>query len=336
MHSHQPDPQTGRHVRHEDHCDSALCCRCQTRPWNTRVGPERLCDLCAKCCRECGRRPAPHVDGLPDGLCGPCRGRCQRCNHPLTPEEGAAHTPECAACSVPLARPGRDPVTFVLRRTPRSLMDAMHGQVPAAVYQSVKTELARRTPQQLADRIDRRWYGRWTHALNQVDEDHRLRWSPDQIALQLVLPAPCPVNECEDGTIINTDQVCSRCRQPEHRFVADNGTPSSEQTRTAALASMRETVRSSPYRTGNGRRTTKSQRLTSDAMDQALHHVRQRLADPTKPRLTEPPLQPEPGTDDSVILAARAARHTADQDPIRRAALARARIDKTRRPRPGD
>lgn len=335
----QQYPNLGRssEADHDAHCKSHLCCRCQTRAWDAYVGHERLCSMCAKCCRNCGRRPASHLDGLPNGLCAPCRGECQRCGRRLSDAEMEAERAECASCSHPLTRPGRDPVAFVLGRMPRPLMDAMHGRVPADVYQTVLAELGRRSPQQLTDRVERRWYLRWAHALRERDEDNRPRWSADEIALQLVAPAACPVADCEDGVIVHSDRVCVHCQQPEYRFVAGTAGTSSVHTRSAALAAMRQAVRSSPSWTGATARGRTSEARPADpaAMDRALEHARARLADPDTPRLTEPPPPPEPGVVDSVILAARAERAAEEQDPVRLAAVKRARADRARRQQRG-
>ncbi|MEV6424701.1 hypothetical protein AB0M67_34185, partial [Streptomyces sp. NPDC051662] len=120
----------------------------------------------------------------------------------------------------------------------------------ATVYQTVLAELTRRTPQQLTDRVERRWYGRWARALRDKDEDGRLRWSADEIALQLLASAACPVAQCEDGMLHNSDQACQQCRLPEHRFIAATGSVSSDRTRKAALATCARQCR--PARTEPG------------------------------------------------------------------------------------
>ncbi|MFL4910691.1 hypothetical protein ACJ6WF_48280 [Streptomyces sp. MMS24-I2-30] len=208
----------------------------------------------------------------------------------------------------------------------------MHSRVPADVYRTVTAELSRRKPQQLADRVERRWFQRWAHALRQRDEDNQPRYTPDFITLQLVSPGPCPVPDCEDGVLLRSEQVCSQCQQPEHRFVAGTAGPASPHTRTAALAAMRQAVLASPHRTGAGaeRRATQVRPPDPASMDRALAEARARLADPRTPRLTEPPAPPEPGAPDSVILAAREERIAQEQDPTRLAALARARADRAR------
>uniref|UniRef100_UPI003F499E14 hypothetical protein n=1 Tax=Streptomyces achromogenes TaxID=67255 RepID=UPI003F499E14 len=216
-------------------------------------------------------------------------------------------------------------------------MDAMHGRIPADVYQTVVAELNRRKPQELTDRIERRWYGRWVHALRELDEDKRPVWTADQIALHLVYPAPCLVPECEDGVLLTTNRVCPQCQHPEHSFRPASAGAASERTRQAALAAMRQAVMASPHRTAAGaeRRVSPRRPMNADAMDRALQEARTRLADPSTPRLIEPPPRPEPGATDSIILAAREERQAQRQDPIRQAALARARRERSLRLRQG-
>lgn len=217
-------------------------------------------------------------------------------------------------------------------------MDAMQGRVSAVVFQTVLSELERRKPQQLTDRTERRWYGRWVHAIREKGEDNRPRWSADEIALHLIAPGSCPVADCEDGVLINTDQICSHCQQPEHRFVPGTAAASSDQARNDALIAMRQAVRSSPHRTAAAapHRTGRSVRpADADSLERALKRVRARLTDPETPRLTQPPTPEEPDATDSIILQARAEREAAEQDPTRTAALARARAERARRPKLG-
>ncbi|MFD6417310.1 hypothetical protein [Streptomyces sp. NPDC060194] len=152
----------------------------------------------------------------------------------------------------PPTRPGGEPVAFVLRRMPHPLLDAMAGRVPAAVHATIRAELAHRTPQQLSDRVERRWYGRWAHALRARDEEGRLVRGPDEIAVQLVAPGPCPAPACEDGVVLGTDRTCPRCARPEHR--ADPAPPPrpDDRARREALTAMRAAVMESPHRTSNG------------------------------------------------------------------------------------
>ncbi|WP_326701442.1 hypothetical protein OG909_31480 [Streptomyces sp. NBC_01754] len=207
-------PPLGRHsgAAHHEYCNSALCCRCQQRQWSTRQGDERLCGHCASCCRECGRAPAPHLDGFDDGLCGECRGRCGRCGK-LSPAEGPC------SCRRWKERAGRDPVGYVLQALPRPLLQALGHRAPRSVPDLVHQELGRRTADQLLERVERRWNVRWSHALHEKDEDGRRRWAPEEIAEALVGPGRCTEPQCEDGYLISTGTPCRHCMRPTHRFV---------------------------------------------------------------------------------------------------------------------
>ncbi|MFJ2093766.1 hypothetical protein ACIOEW_31495 [Streptomyces sp. NPDC087901] len=219
-------------VRHE-HCRSSNCCRCQQRPWATAVGSERLCGLCASCCRECGRAPAPHLDGLDHGLCGDCRGLCGRCGTPLA-ADGECQCPRWQ-------RPGADPIGYLLHALPPPLIREFCGRYPNELVVLIRRELGRRTPDQLLDRVERRWNARWSHTLQEKDEEGRRR-QPWEIAEQLLRPGLCAEPSCEDGRLITTDSPCPRCVNPLHRFVpaqADRGA-ASDRARTSAAAIRRE------------------------------------------------------------------------------------------------
>ncbi|MGV9883305.1 hypothetical protein [Streptomyces sp. NPDC003006] len=221
---------------HNDYCKPSLCCRCQQRSWTTRVGDERLCGLCASCCLECGRAPAPHLDGLDNGLCADCRGLCARCGSPL-PVEGACR------CRTWKRGPGNDPIGFIMQGFPQPLLKALGHRLPRTLPDILFAELAHRTPAQLLDRIERRWHTRWSHAIHERDEDNRLRWAPQEIAEFLVGRGPCPNPACEDGRTIHDGAPCSSCQQPEHRFVPGTAeaTSTSEHSRKTA-AEIRKTL----------------------------------------------------------------------------------------------
>ncbi|MEV0495000.1 hypothetical protein [Streptomyces atratus] len=228
---------------HHEHCNAGRCCRCQQRPWTTRWGDERLCGLCAACCRECGRAPAPHLDGLDDGLCTDCRGLCGACHHP-PPPEGAC------PCRNWRARAGIDPVGYVLQAFPHQLTQAFGRRLPAELRDLVHQQLGHRTPDQLLDRVERRWNVRWAHALHEKDEDGRRRWTPQEIAEQLIRPGACSHPQCEDGFLLTTDTACTYCRRPTHRFVpsAADRTATTEHARATA-ADIRRTLLQNRART---------------------------------------------------------------------------------------
>ncbi|MFD7861988.1 hypothetical protein [Streptomyces sp. NPDC059783] len=227
-------PGRGPGAAHHEHCVSSRCCRCQQRPWTTDAGGERLCGLCASCCRECGRAPAPHLDGLDNGLCGDCRGLCVRCG---------ARLPADGDCPCPRRRPpGADPVGYVLRALPPSLAREFRGRFPSEIVGLVRHQLGRRTPDQLLDRVERRWNARWSHALRETDDAGHRRRRPLDIAEQLLRPGLCPEPACEDGRLLTADAPCPRCAIPLHRFVPGQADrrAGAERARTTAAAIRRE------------------------------------------------------------------------------------------------
>lgn len=203
----------GRHDgAHSDYCKPHLCCRCQQRPGTTHIGNERLCGLCASCCLECGRAPAPHLEGLNNGLCSDCRGLCARCGK----KQPDAEPCPCRAWK---QNPGQDPIGFIMQGFPEPLLQALGHRIPPNLPDILFDELNYRTPAQLLDRIERRWHTRWSHAIHERGEDNRRRWSPEEIADSLVARGPCQNPACEDGRLVHDENPCPHCQQPENRFV---------------------------------------------------------------------------------------------------------------------
>ena len=231
-----PPPGRQSGPAHHEYCNTGLCCRCQQRPWTTKQRSERLCGPCAACCRECGRAPAPHVDGLDEGLCAECRGLCGRCGS-RPPATGPC------PCRKWRERAGADPVGYILQALPQPLMQALGHRLPQSVHEVIHEELARRTADQLLDRLERRWNMRWAHALQEKDEDGLRRWSPQEIAEALLRPAGCADPQCEDGYLVTTDTPCTRCRQPAYRFVTSvaDRTATADHARAAA-ADIRKAI----------------------------------------------------------------------------------------------
>ncbi|MEC4015366.1 hypothetical protein [Streptomyces sp. H27-D2] len=219
---------------------------------------------------------------------------------------------------------------------PDAMMQALGHRLPRSVPETIRDQLAHRSPQQLYERIERRWYSRWSHALTEKDAEGRRRWHPDEVAVCLVRAGWCQAAGCEDGRLLDADCSCPACSQPEHRFTPGQGRPASPQVASRAAADMRRALLSSPLRTGaltgtrigSPRRTSAEQRASMDA---ALERVRAQNADPATPRLRGGDPLPEPGPEDSVILEARAARQAVDDDPVYRAARQRARAERAGR-----
>ncbi len=112
-----------------------------------------------------------------------------------------------------------NPRGYVLQALPHQLLQALGGRVPSTVHDLIHQEIAVRSAAQLRERVERRWNLRWAHALGELDEDGRRRWSAQDIAEQLLRPGSCTDPLCEDGYHLTTDAPCAHCRQPLHRFV---------------------------------------------------------------------------------------------------------------------
>ncbi|WP_329028646.1 hypothetical protein [Streptomyces sp. NBC_01423] len=227
---------------HSDYCKAHLCCRCQQRTWTTRRHDERLCGLCASCCTDCGRAPAAHLEGLTNGICAECLGRCPRCGNRL---------PETDACPCRTWKrgPGNDPVAFIMQGLPQPLLQALGHRLPHSLREILSAELTQRTPAQLLARVERRWHTRWSHAIHERDEDNRRRWAPQEIVEHLVRRGSCRNPDCEDGYLIHDDPSrddtpCGYCQQPEHRFVPGTAsvTSTSDHARRTA-AQIRQALR---------------------------------------------------------------------------------------------
>ncbi|WP_037866861.1 hypothetical protein [Streptomyces sp. NRRL S-1868] len=201
---------------HKDH----LCARCQN-PGRELPVPHPADHLCPQCRRECPACHAPTLDGR---LCRSCASRCRTCGGPV-PERPAASPPEtvpagrrkdrnhrwdrhlyarpalqeqCETCRQNTTE-NRDPVTTVLAAMPGQIVRACHGRIPAAVIDTVRSELRSREPLQLAARIERRWWTTWAHRpLQRKASDDHEGWGPDDVALWLVTATAC-AGRCEDG-----------------------------------------------------------------------------------------------------------------------------------------
>ncbi|WP_299531654.1 hypothetical protein [uncultured Streptomyces sp.] len=232
-------PPPGRHsgAAHHEYCNSGLCCRCQMRAWTTKAGGERLCGLCASCCRDCGRAPAPHLAGLDGGLCAECRGLCGRCQGPRR------HDGSCD-CDTWRQRSKEDPQRYVLNALPAPLMQALGHRVPLEVHELIREELGARSAVQLRERIERRWNLRWAHALHELDEEGRRRFTPQVIAQWLIARPDCSDRHCEDGYLLHGDVPCGRCRRPTYRFVTSvaDRTATPEHARASAAQIRRSLV----------------------------------------------------------------------------------------------
>ncbi|MFJ1757334.1 hypothetical protein [Kitasatospora sp. NPDC088134] len=107
--------------------------------------------------------------------------------------------------------PGRDPVQWVMGHYPGPLVNVLtdyHGGLPADVRQIITDQLRQgvRTPERLADRVEQRWFLRYSRLTR--DE---LRRRADEIAIALVAPSDCTDPDCEDGLLLTGSRTCRLC-----------------------------------------------------------------------------------------------------------------------------
>lgn len=166
--------------------------------------------------------------------------------------DSAATAAVCAAVAAPRSWPtatasarvgsaGADPIGYLFHALPAPLIREFGARFPNELVELIRRELRRRTPDQLRDRVERRWHARWSHTLQEKDEDGRRR-KPLEIAEQLLRPGLCAESRCEDGRLVTDDTPCPRCANPLHRFVpaqADRRA-ASDRARTTAAAIRRE------------------------------------------------------------------------------------------------
>ena len=212
--------------------DTNRCVRCQHRRLPVPHPDGHLCAVCGRECPECA---APTPKG---GRCHHCRRECRTCGAGL-PERPAGEVSFvepgdrkdrsrkwrrvywptsvgqdlCDECRAAAKSP--DPVRAVLAALPGAVVRAGAGTTSPMVIATLHAELRHRSPDQLATRIERRWYGRWAHLPLQrkSTEDMEEAYGPDDVALWLLSPTDCPAR-CEDGwDLDDPDQPCATCLQ---------------------------------------------------------------------------------------------------------------------------
>jgi hypothetical protein len=76
------------------------------------------------------------------------------------------------------------------------------------VYRLIQQLLGQRTAAELRDRIERRWFGRYSNLTGP-----ELETRADKIAWELLVPGSCPAPDCEDGWLRDDSGSCPRCRK---------------------------------------------------------------------------------------------------------------------------
>ncbi|WP_165953792.1 hypothetical protein [Streptomyces sp. 8K308] len=116
----------------------------------------------------------------------------------------------CDGCRT--AATSADPVRRVLAALPEKLLLACGRTAPPTVVATIRAELAHHTPGQLAERIERRWYGSWnSRPLTRESDNRQDGYGPDDVAVWLLAPHPCRAR-CDDGwDPANSDRRCPHC-----------------------------------------------------------------------------------------------------------------------------
>ncbi|MFJ1706063.1 hypothetical protein [Kitasatospora sp. NPDC088346] len=146
--------------------------------------------------------------------------------------------------SFPYQGPSADPAAWVARYFPRPLLAALEqrGGIPHTVRTLITRQLAVRTPEQLRDRIERRWFQRFSGTAGPALLD-----GADTIAARLVEEPGCEVSvRCEDGWLLDEDANCTWCRPSGTEFYLedpDAGRRSSPETVTRMAGEIRARMR---------------------------------------------------------------------------------------------
>jgi len=112
---------------------------------------------------------------------------------------------------------GQHPGAWVAEGFPTPLLTALKGLggIPHGVRPVILSELERRSPSELRERIERRWYLRYSNLTGPEITDRA-----DEIAIALVQPSGCPEPRCEDGWLLDSGSSCGLCRPSRSRFDA--------------------------------------------------------------------------------------------------------------------
>ncbi|MDJ0373111.1 hypothetical protein QMK19_26485 [Streptomyces sp. H10-C2] len=200
----------------------------------------------------------------------------------------------------------------VVLRFPPKLIRACGGGAPDAAIDVIRDELEYRSARHLIERIERRWWQKWSHRpLSFSGADDWAAYGPGDVAVWLVAPTPCPAR-CEDGWMTNDpDQQCPTCHPPRpHRVFVE---PLSAHAQDMA-ATARSVVRAAQSPRAHGEYVPKAATMTAEQQAERMRRQaeRDRVGRVKKER--------------AEISAAEEAR-----DPVRAAAIKRARQERQQR-----
>jgi hypothetical protein len=211
--------------------------------------------------------------------------------------------------------PGQSPATWVVQAMPGPLGEALgkRGGVPHNVFRLIDQQLQFRSADELRERIERRWFGRFSHLTGR-----ELRERADQIAWDLLVPGDCPAADCEDGWLRDDSGSCPQCRKGGsvlHMTGEDQGVAPVASPRYAGQ--VLEGMRDQRRRTHGMPRGERSRHVVKHVTDYA----------PAPYTLREP--ESDLQTEDQIELAQRAERAR----EVQRLAEQRAKADRAARAR---
>lgn len=209
--------------------------------------------------------------------------------------------------------PGQSPATWVVQGMPGPLGEVLgkRGGVPHNVFRLIDQQLQYRSADELRDRIERRWFGRFSNLTGP-----ELQERADQIAWDLLVPGDCPAADCEDGWLRDDSGSCPQCRKGGSVFHMTG-----EDHLDAPVAS--------PRYAGQVAEGMRDQRRRTHGMPrgQRSRHVVKHFTDYTPAPYTLREPEPDPPTGDQIELAQRAERAR----EVQRLAEERAKAEKTAR-----
>ncbi|MFC7634679.1 hypothetical protein ACFQWA_00020 [Streptomyces thermogriseus] len=199
---------------------------------------------------------------------------------------------------------------------PEALKQRLPSYRPAPLRDAILQALDSRTPEALAERIERRW---WKHGYEEaVAPGGKGLDSPVGVAVALVRPG-CPDPMCEDGVILDTRQPCRACQQRREDRKADRARVPKQQSSVPARWKCRNC---SVVGRGEGpedrlcrtcRQEEEEARAAMQALQERLQRSREermRLADEQADAMPE---EDEEDSEHAVQEAAAAEEHAAQE-----------------------
>lgn len=117
--------------------------------------------------------------------------------------------------TTPFQRPQQHPAAWVTEGLPGALKDALvqRGGIPHRVRELVLDQLQYRTATELRDRIERRWFLRFSNLTGP-----EIAQRADTIVYELLAAGDCTSLHCEDGWLRDDSGSCPKCRKNRSQF----------------------------------------------------------------------------------------------------------------------